>query len=161
MLRLPKRKTVVVDASLLKRFLAFVLDLLIIDLLIIIPFRGLLERIVPTGSLASTYKYLISEPPTALYTITFTMSFLTILYFVLLEKKIGQTVGKVLLNLYVVPTDKKEQWWRYVIRSIFLIPVFPIVLLWIIDPIYMLFNKQHQRLTEYLSKTKVVEKISW
>jgi len=86
------------------------------------------------------------------------MAFLAILYFMLLEKKLNQSPGKILFNLYVVSQEKELKYWQLFVRNMFLIPFFPFVLLWIIDPIVMLFTKQNQRLSEILSRTKTVEK---
>jgi uncharacterized RDD family membrane protein YckC len=82
------------------------------------------------------------------------------LYFVILENKLRQSIGKMIFNLYVEGQDKDIKYWQLFARSMFLIPIFPFVLLWIIDPIVMLFTKENQRLSEILSKTKVVERYS-
>ena len=82
---------------------------------------------------------------------------LALLYFYLLEKKLAQSIGKVLFGLYVRSQEKELKRWQIFVRSMFLMPVFPFVLLWLVDPIVMLFNKENQRLSEILSKTKVVE----
>jgi uncharacterized RDD family membrane protein YckC len=76
----------------------------------------------------------------------------------ILEKELNQTPGKMLFNLYVTSQTKDLKYWQLFVRSMFLIPVFPFVLLWVIDPIVMLFTKENQRLSEILSRTKVVEK---
>ena len=76
----------------------------------------------------------------------------------IMEKKLNQTPGKMLFNLYVNSQTKDLKYWQLFIRSIFLIPLFPFVLLWLIDPLVMFFTKENQRLSEILSKTKVVEK---
>jgi len=74
------------------------------------------------------------------------------------EKKLQQTPGKMVFNLYVKSQTKDLKYWQLFVRSMFLIPLFPFILLWLIDPIVMFFNKDSQRLSEILSKTKVVEK---
>lgn len=158
---LKKRKTFLWQASVLKRIIAFIIDMLIINLIILFPFKRIFERIVPEiGSFSKTFDFLNNNAELS-SSITFIMAvitFLTILYFMLLEKKLGQTPGKMLFNLYVISQTKDLKYWQLFVRSMFLIPVFPFVLLWIIDPIVMLFTKENQRLSEILSRTKVVEK---
>ena len=148
------------QASVLKRLLAFIADIIIVNLLILWPFRGILEDLIPkTGSFSKTFEYLSTNPSLGgnITVIMFGVSLLTILYFYLLEKKLSQTIGKMIFGLYVRSQEKEIKRWQLFVRSIFLIPVFPFILLWIVDPIVMLFNKENQRLSEILSKTKVVE----
>ena len=54
--------------------------------------------------------------------------------------------------------QKQMSFWQTLLRSIYLIPVFPFVLLLLIDPVYMFFNPENQRLSERMSKTRVVER---
>jgi uncharacterized RDD family membrane protein YckC len=86
------------------------------------------------------------------------MSLFAILYFLLLEKKIGQTPGKMIFNISVAGESGEVRLWQLAIRSIFLIPIFPFFLLWVVDPLFMFFTKSSQRLSEILSRTKTVEK---
>ena len=157
---LPIKKTFLAQASILKRLIAFIIDLFIINLIILFPFRKIFDNIVPeSDSFSKTFDFL-RDNAEASSTITFLMfviAFLAILYFVIMEKKLGQSVGKMLFNLHVKSQGKDLKNWQLFVRSIFLIPIFPFVLLWIIDPIVMLFTKENQRLSEILSRTKVVE----
>ena len=72
----------------------------------------------------------------------------------------SQTIGKKIMNIYVVGDSEKPGKWQLLIRNLFFIPIFPFDLLFIVDPIFMLFTKSNQRLTEILGKTRVVEKYS-
>jgi len=158
---LKKGKTFFAQASVLKRLIAFIIDLLIINLIILFPFKKIFNNMIPqTESFSKTLDFFGSntEFSTAITVIVLLIAFLTILYFVLLEKKLNQTPGKILFNLYVESQDKELKYWQLFVRSMFLIPMFPFILLWIIDPIVMLFTKQNQRLSEILSRTKTVEK---
>jgi len=158
---LPTKKIFFAQASVLKRLIAFIIDIFIINLVILFPFRGIFRSIVPeSNSFSKTFKFL-STNAEASSTITFLMfiiAFMAILYFVIMEKKLGQSVGKMLFNLHIKSQGKDLKNWQLFVRSMFLIPIFPFVLLWIIDPIVMLFTKENQRLSEILSRTKVVEK---
>ena len=139
------------------------LDLTIINLIIAYPLKEYFNKIIPTfSSLTETYNYFLAnqELSYSLLSISFAISVLSIAYFTILELKIGQSIGKKLLHLKVVSLDKKPKTWKYVLRSLFLIPIFPFILLWVIDPIYIFFNMDYQRLTESISKTKVIEEIN-
>jgi uncharacterized RDD family membrane protein YckC len=145
----------------LKRIIAFFIDFLIIYVIILFPLKRIFNNIIPeTGSFSETVNFLNNnaEYSTFITVIMLLVAVLAILYFVILEKKLSQTPGKMLFNLYVKSQTKDLNYWQLFVRSMFLIPVFPFVLLWIIDPIVMLFTKENQRLLEILSKTKVVEK---
>jgi uncharacterized RDD family membrane protein YckC len=159
-LNLPKEKTFTGPATVWKRAAAFVVDLLIINLVILFPFRKLFQKIIPeTASFTETYN-LISQNSgfgTAIAFLTTMVAFLAILYFYILEKKLHQSIGKILFNIYVVSDNKKLKSWQLLARNLFLIPVFPFILLWILDPIFLFFTKNSQRLSEILSKTKVME----
>ena len=148
------------QASVLKRILAFIVDMFVINLTILWPFRKTFENMLPkSDSFSKTFEYLSKNPDLgwSITVVMFSVSLLAILYFYLLEKKLGQSIGKMLFGLYVKSQEKELKRWQLLVRSMFLVPVFPFVLLWIIDPIVMLFNKENQRLSEILSKTKVVE----
>ena len=72
-----------------------------------------------------------------------------------------QTIGKMLMKIYVVSDTKTLNPWQLLVRNLVFIPIFPFVLLWLIDPLFMFFTKTNQRLSEILSKTRVVEKYSF
>ena len=152
-----KGKKILAQASTLKRFLAFIIDILIIDMIILFPFRSLMGKIVPTGSFSKTMEFVSGSNSTSITVIVFFVTALAILYFVLFEKKLGQSPGKMLFNLYVKSQTKDLKYWQLFVRSMFLVPSFPFFLLWVIDPVVMFFTKENQRLSEILSKTKVVE----
>ena len=154
-----KKKAFFAQASVLKRLAAFALDMLIINVILLWPFKSSFEGLLPkTDSFKEAFNYLSSDGVgNALMILMFASSLITILYFVLLEKKFSQTPGKMLFKLFVRPQTKELKNWQLWVRSMFLIPIFPFVLLWFIDPIVMFFNKDNQRLSEILSKTKTVE----
>ena len=163
-LNLPKEKTFVGPALIWKRIAAFSIDIIIVNLIVFFPFRRLFENIVPKEySLAEAYRFVSSSTNYSSYVnlVALVMSILLILYFSMLERKMGQTIGKMLMRIYVVSDSNSLKAWQSLTRSIVFIPVFPFVLLWIIDPLFMFFTKTNQRLTEVLSKTKVVEKYSF
>jgi len=154
----PNKKTIFAQASILKRAAAFFIDLLIINVIVLFPFDSVFEKFIPNDSFSETFEFLSGNADsTSIKAIIISASIVTILYFVIFEKKLKQTPGKMLFKLYVEGQGKDLKYWQLFARSVFLIPSFPFVLLWLIDPIVMLFTKENQRLSEILSRTKVVE----
>ncbi|MBI3027237.1 RDD family protein [Candidatus Woesearchaeota archaeon] len=162
-LNLPKEKIFVGPAMLWKRIAAFLMDMLIINLIVLFPFRILFEDLVPKNySFSEAYKFLSSVNYTSyLSLLSLVVSILIVLYFVMMEKKMGQTIGKMVFRIYVVSDNNNLKTWQLLVRNLAFIPIFPFVLLWILDPSFMFFTKTNQRLTEILSKTKVMEKYSF
>jgi len=161
MISISKGKTFLAQASVLKRLIAFLIDLLIVNLIILFPFKRIFNSIVPKPeSFSKTIDFLSNNSAysTSITIIILMIALLSILYFMIFEKKLQQSPGKMLFNLYIKSQTKDLKYWQLFVRSMFLIPLFPFVLLWFIDPIVMFFNKDSQRLSEILSKTKVVEK---
>jgi uncharacterized RDD family membrane protein YckC len=155
------KKGMTVNASFLKRGLALIVDLAIVNILILYPFHGILMQAVPHTSLMSTYRYISQGllPKGLVIGFTLVNIIMTFLYFYLLERRIGQTPGKILLNLKVVAMEKSEP--SILMRSALFVLVLHFTFFAIIDIGYALFNEHNQRLGEYLSKTKVVEQVKW
>lgn len=159
-LRLPKKRTIETNASVLKRIFAFIVDLLIINFTVAAPLRRILSKSIPaTGSFMETYTFLMENPSvhSLMLWVSFALAILTLSYFVILEWRLGQTLGKMLVKAYVKSDSKKLTFLQAVVRNLFILPFFPFVILWIVDPLFMLFTRNNQRLCEILSKSKVVE----
>lgn len=158
-LNLPKQRTFKGPALMWKRILAFVIDMIIIDFVIGFPFRNVIIKLVPVEGFSENYAYLSTNPTlvSALSLILFMFGMLALLYFAILEYKIGQTIGKMFMNIKVEPDKDQLGFLACVLRSMFLLFIFPFILLWIIDPLFILFNKDGRRLSEILSKTRTVE----
>jgi uncharacterized RDD family membrane protein YckC len=156
------RKGAYVNASFLKRALALLIDLFIINLVVLFPFHELFAKAVPHDSVISTFRYITSGnlPESLVITFTIANMLMTFLYFFLLEKKLGQSLGKMLLNLQVVAVEKKAEP-SIVVRSLLFVFVLHFTFMAIIDIGYALFNEHNQRLGEFLSRTRVVEKLRW
>ncbi len=161
-LNLPQEKTFVGPALIWKRIIAFFIDILIINLIVLFPFRSLFEGIIPKEhSFSEAYGLLSSiRFKGFISSVSIAISILIILYFFMLERKMGQTIGKRLMNIYVASDNNSLKSWQLFVRNIIFIPIFPLVLLWILDPLSMFLTKTNQRLSEILSRTKVVEKFS-
>jgi len=159
-LNLPKEKTFIGPALIWKRIAAFFIDMAVINLVILFPFRSLFRDIMPKDyNFSEAYKILSSSADYTgfLTSVSLVMSILVLLYFWMLERKMGQTIGKMLMRIYVVSSNKDLKAWQLLARNLVFLPVFPFILLWIVDPLFMFFAKTNQRLSEILSRTRVVE----
>ena len=160
LLNLPKEKTYTGPAMIWKRIAAFFIDVMILNIFVLFPFRSLFQKIIPKEySFSEALKLLGTSADFSgfLTSLSFTIAVLMIMYFYLLEKKLGQTIGKYIMKIYVVSDNNELKAWHVLVRNTVFIPVFPFILLWILDPLFMFLTKTNQRLTEILSKTKVVE----
>lgn len=156
---MPKKKPFYAQASIWKRLAAFLVDMAIVNIIILFPFRNVLEKAIPDPkSLSSTIDFFMNQQGIGMTMMMLSVAFITILYFAKMERGLGQTPGKMLFSLYVMTQEKEASAWQFYVRSMFLIPIFPFVLLWIIDPIVIFFTSENRRLSEILSKTKTVEK---
>ena len=149
-------------ALLWKRIAAFLIDLLVLGLFVFIPFRGVFAGSLEKASFFESLKNITSNEGIIKEFIPhyIAMSLLAFLYFFMLENKMRQTIGKKILNLYVASNDKEMKKWQVFVRNLLFIPVFPFDLLVIIDPLFMIFRSSNQRLSEILSRTRVVQKYS-
>ena len=155
--------------SFFRRTFAFILDISILSLTILAPLSSFLTQVFPENitpaQATSAFSYLsfsISTNETLSSLLTILMLYvcaLIVLYFAILEYLIGQTAGKRLLGLQVEDsTGSQPTFWQCIVRNIVFLPVFPFIVFWILDPIYILFTKQ--RLSEQLSRTKTVTVIN-
>ena len=163
-LKLPKARESILPANPLKRMAAFLVDFLILQIIVISTFASYFDTNFPKNqeSLLSTYNYVSAHYGVfmQMYYVMIAMSIIILIYFVFMEYKYSQTIGKMLFSLYVESTlSTKLTLWQCILRSIYVIPIFPILLLWMIDPIYLLFKGE--RLSEAFSKTKTVEVASY
>ncbi len=156
---LPGMRTVESGAQLWKRIVAFFIDILVLDIIIIAPFRKYFS--MPAGGIAESVEFLANNPEVTqtLKIILFLSTILALLYFSILESRIGQTLGKYIFKIYVRSEDKKQlSFWKVLLSNITLIPFFPFIILWIVDPIHMFFSKNNQRLMEKFTKIITVQK---
>lgn len=148
-----------VPALLWKRIAAFIIDLLILDLTVLSPFKNVLLRAMPVTDFTS-FSAMLDSSAKLSGSLVFTlisMSIVAILYFALCESILGQTIGKMLFRLRVSGVTAPAGFWRCFIRSLFLLPIFPFVMFWFIDPLYMFFTRSSQRLLERWSNTATIE----
>ena len=187
-----KKNIYVIPASIAKRFFAFVIDLFIINIFILGPFSSLFDSFSGSSiGFGTTYEKILTSPEmrASLTGALFVISILLVLYFIVLQKKFGQSIGMMVLNIYVVkiPTlsisnrttsTKKNHrrnfektkidssstrlgFFDLLLRNLFAIPFAPFIFLWIIDPLFLFFNRNSQRLMELVSNTLTVELVDY
>ena len=138
-----------------RRYLAFLIDFLVIYFVVITPFRPFLNSLPQAKDFSQFSNLFSSEKLTSLkplFYIALTISFLTILYWAILEYKTGQTLGKKLLSIKVTSKENDLTFWQCFLRNISKINT----LLLILDVFYMWYYQKNQRYLEVLSKTEVV-----
>ncbi len=139
--------TSAIPAPFWKRLVAYFIDTLLLDLVVALPFRG---YFITYENMS--FRELISGAQTAqLGGIVFIIALLSLAYWVILEYKMHQTLGKMLMKIYVLPQNLTLA--QALLRNV--TKIFQLAL--IIDVLYMLFKRGHQRLFEKFSNTQVVE----
>ncbi len=147
-----KLETRISNASALKRSLAFIADLLVLNLVIGLPFR----RLLPKGDF-KTLKAMLNSSPALLAQLSRVYMFMGLLafcYFTFSEYRLGQSIGKAMLGIQVISNNKRASMLQIALRNVFLFPVFPFVLLWLLDPISLFLTKR--RLSDILTNTRVI-----
>ncbi len=135
-------------ASLWKRGLSYLIDLLIINLIVTLTFGDNIKN------LDSSFNLLLN-PGNNLFLVSIFIILASLFYFAILEYKLGQTLGEMLMRINVVSLIGKELKFSQALLRNITVP-FPIVLL--VDTAYMLFKGGNQRLFEVFSATAVVQK---
>ena len=157
---LPKTRYITGPASLLKIFASYAIDLFIVNLVIISPFKKLFREMLPQQT-SEIYSYLQNNPQanSMLIASSIFIGVLTVGYFAFFEYKVQQTPGKMIMKLFIVPEKgKKLSVWNYILSNLTFIPLFPFFFLWVIDPIHMFLSKKNQRFMEKIANISVMEK---
>ena len=145
-------------ASLTKRVLAFFIDVLIIDLIIVMPFNKYIESITNgQNGFNYFYSFVLKNPDIIfqLAIISFIIFVLSVAYWSILEFKTRQSIGKMLMNIKVMSKKKGFLFTQCIVRNISK----PITILFLFDVLYMVFKKEKQRYFEKISDTVVVEEV--
>lgn len=151
-----ERKGIEVPALLWKRAVAFLIDLSIAYAILFLAVGDQLSEMLPdAASFAESYALMAESSVLSWISVIF--SLMLLIYFLLLERKFGQSIGKMVMKLHVQSDSGHISLWQHLGRVMFLIPVFPFMALWIADPVAMLFTRNNRRLSEIVSKTRVVE----
>jgi uncharacterized RDD family membrane protein YckC len=136
-----------------KRALAFVYDLIIINLIIFWPFERLFSKYISNMNIFSNASITYSFPPKIYYAIFF-ISILALLYFTFMEYYLSQTLGMMLLNIKAIGPAEDIGFWKSMARNCFILPFFPFYILWFVEPLHLAFYKD--RLLERLTHTRTI-----
>ncbi len=140
-------------APLYKRIIAYLIDLAIVNLIIVSPFKSLLGSLIPTAAnFIEFYTALTSMLSTKVIIITLISGIFAILYWSILEFKIQQTLGSLIMGISVMPLTKKYNFSQALLRNI---TKFSLILL-LLDSIFIFKSDRNQRLTERLSQTMTI-----
>lgn len=141
-----------------KRVGAYLIDVVFLSFLVVKPLTAGYQAPIEVGTLTdfiSSMAFLWSKD---FLLLTFLVSFLTLVYWSVLEWRLGQSVGKILLHLRVKSVRKGPvTFGQALVRNVTKISS----LLLFLDVLYLLFTKKGtQRYAEVLSRTTVVEEAS-
>jgi len=146
------------QAGRIRRILAFILDLFIIDFFIISPFETVITNTLVPGANLTTFQGLLDFTSTNIAGITqliITIGILILAYFSFTQYYTRQTLGMFLAGIELEAKEGELKFWQCIVRNLFVIPIFPLVLLWIIDPLYLLIVKE--RFSDIIAKVQVIE----
>ncbi|MEM3126515.1 MAG: RDD family protein [Candidatus Woesearchaeota archaeon] len=149
-------------ASIIKRFAAFFVDLIILEFFAFSSLERVVRNLLPQAGFAEMATYLEQNPDklTLLVGVAIIAGIYAVLYFTLFEWSIGQTPGKMLVKIRI-KEDKKVGFLKIFASNITFLPVFPFNILWIVDPLHMFFSQKNQRFMEKLFGIEVVEDYSY
>jgi len=135
-------------AVLWKRFLAYLIDVLMISFIVILPLRGFSSGMPQWSgwqmSMMRGWNVIV---------ITLAVAVVTVLYWALLEYYVRQSIGKMVCRIRVQSTGGVLTLRQCVVRNVTKISS----VLLLIDVAYMFITHGHQRFVEKLSGTAVVE----
>lgn len=132
-----------------KRIVAYLIDIAILDLIVLFPFNAFFV------DKSLDWKMLFNNQMNEQWAVlTFFMAFISLVYWVVLEYKLKQTIGKMIMKIQVKSVTEKELRFGQIFIRNFLKP-FSVAFL--IDVAYMFIMRSNQRLTEKFSGTFVGE----
>ncbi|MFH1400324.1 MAG: RDD family protein [Nanoarchaeota archaeon] len=150
-LDLPGQRTVSMVASVGKRFVSLLIDLAVLNLAVFAPFATTLEGMLTQS--VTVNMAIMENPPLGLQVIIASLILVALAYFTLFQFFFAQTIGMRLVRIRV---EGKVSLWSAFVRSVFIVPLFPFYLLWVIDPILII--KDGRSLPERITGTRTVEK---
>lgn len=147
-----------IAAPIWRRTLAFLIDMMLVEIFLVSPFWALIKKSTAGEGFTDTMTFLAAHPNAvvSLNIITLYIALVVMAYFTILEYIMGQTIGMILLRLKAISLHVHSHWWQFVIRNLFLVPIFPFVLLALVEPLYLLWKRGEYRVLEQLSNTRTV-----
>lgn len=145
-------------APLWKRVFSYIVDLFVINLVILLPFRSILKSKAPfdDGNSLAEFTMLFYNNTAILFDLLLVgliIAVLSVLYWTILEFFLGQSVGKILFRIKVVSLEGRLRFSQALLRNISKVST----LLLLMDSLYLL-NKKGLRFLEKVSGTMVIEK---
>lgn len=131
-------------ASFTRRIIAYLIDVVVVNFLILSPFKASFNTSKSIFSLSLITKDFVI--------VSISLAALSLLYWSLLEYSVKQSLGKMITRIYVSSTKKQLTLKQCFIRNI---PKLVGIVLFL-DVLYALINKTHQRYFEKLSDTEVL-----
>jgi len=141
-------------ASLLKRFIAFVIDLLILNSILLWPFNLVILKKFPNVETLLSNPAQLAQISSQLAITAFLSGIVILLYFTFFEFKFQQTIGKYFVKIKI---SEQKSFSTILATNLSFIPAFPFVFLWLVDVVYLIFNPNNQRLTEKFFNVDNVE----
>lgn len=135
------------EPSIWKRGFAFLIDLLIIQVIVNLAFSNYIEKSIGDGmNIIETYQYINANYELFsgfLLTISIITAAILLIYLTLLEWKLNQSLGKMIFKIKVSSYNKKLKLWQALIRNLpkalFLINYVSWIFLF--DLIYLAFTR--------------------
>jgi uncharacterized RDD family membrane protein YckC len=147
-------------ASIWKKIGAFILDVIIINILMVSNFTSKLSQYFGKISIEDAMNNSVIIPE-SVYFMIFVMMILVLLYFTFFDYYLGQTPGKMIMKIKVIEFTNEGKilqeisFVRALVRNFYVLPFFPFYIFWIIEPIYLgIYN---ERLLERFTNTRTID----
>ena len=164
MKQIQKKKTIQIEAPAWRRLIAFGIDYIILSTFILFPFERLLQRHIGDSSISGIITAMQAGHIniTAIIFTSVLMSIIAFLYFVILEARFKQTIGKIIMKIEITHIKQSTviKLNQVVIRTLVIIAVYIAPIVALVDAIPALFTKEKQRFLERISNTKTIMKVS-
>ncbi len=159
---MPRKKriqTIEIPCSLFKRFTAFLIDILILEIVVFGSLTKIAEKLIPKDVSFSNIIGSNAQLSSAITTISVYIFLIYLVYFTWLEFKFGQTIGKIMMGIFVKSETKENlTLLRVLISNAIFLPLMPFILFfWILDLGYLIFT--NKRLLEKWAKIKLVQEV--
>lgn len=151
-MELPGNKVKTKEASLTKRVIAALFDVIVLAFVILNPFSGVLGAYF-SGSFNDAVSLAESSLPNQIGFIMFIIMILFFVYFTLFQYYYKQTIGMMIMRIQV---HGDITFGKCMIRSLIGIPTFPFYILWFIEPLLIALNRK--ALLEQLTNTTTIER---
>ncbi|MFT4344062.1 MAG: RDD family protein [Candidatus Woesearchaeota archaeon] len=164
MRNLQKKKTVTMEVPVLRRMGAFAVDYLILSFFVLFPFERLINRQFNGATMSNLVSAFQSGAINVFFIVIISvfMGIVAFLYFIILETKFKQSIGKMFFNVKVgsIKTTTQVTQSQMITRTLGIVLVYVIPILALADALYALFNKEKQRFLEKISDTKTYMHVS-